>query len=252
MLIDGTIAALFALGFAAGALNAVAGGGPIIVVAALAALGVRADIANLTSTVALLPGQMAAGWMARASLVALGPAGERRWLIAIGLAGGAAGALLLLVTPARLFAFLLPWLILFATTLYAISSWPRARPAASGRAGGGRAAFAGLAVYGGFYGGGNSFMVLALLARRGLDARAAGHAKNLLILLVNLSAAGVFLVSGAVAERIAWPLGAGALAGSIAGVRLIDRIAPARLRLVVILCGGGLALWLLLRTLGPG
>lgn len=250
---DGGLA-IFLLGLAAGAMNALAGGGPILVVAALAALGKPADVASLTSTVALLPGQIASGWYARRSLVALGPAPLRRLVAGTALVGGAVGAGLLLVTPTAIFATILPALILFATTLYAWNSragsalsGPDASPSSPGAI---VVRLAPLAIYGGFYGGGNSFMVLALLARLRVAARAAAHAKNLLVLLINAAATLIFLASGAVAVEIAVPLGLGALAGGLVGTRLIDRIDPARLRLVVIVCGTLLALWIAYREWG--
>ncbi len=247
-MIDASALVALAVGLAAGALNAVAGGGPIIVVAVLAVLGVRADVASLTSTVALLPGQILAGWHGRAGLAGIGPAPARRRLVLLAFGGGALGALLLLVTPAAVFAGLLPVLVLTATGLYALSSRPPRRgdgtlPPRPVRA----AWFAPLAVYGGFYGGGNSFMVLALLAHARIDPRTAGHAKNLLILLMNAAASVIFLTSGKVAGGIAWPLAAGALAGSALGAALIDRLDPRRLRWLVIACGTGLGGWLALR-----
>jgi uncharacterized membrane protein YfcA len=235
-------------------MNALAGGGPILVVAALAALGEAADVASLTSTVALLPGQIASGWYARHSLVALGPAPLRRIVAGIALMGGAIGAGLLLVTPTAIFATILPALILFATALYAWNSRaasavaePDAAPASPTAV---SIRLAPLAVYGGFYGGGNSFMMLALLARLRVPGRAAAHAKNLLVLLINAAATLIFVASGAVAVEIAVPLGVGALARALVGTRLIDRIDPARLRLVVIVCGTTLALWIAAREWG--
>ncbi|MEH3101612.1 sulfite exporter TauE/SafE family protein [Sphingomonas adhaesiva] len=243
--------AIFLLGLMAGAMNALAGGGPILVVAALAALGQPADIASLTSTVALLPGQIASGWYARHSLVPIGPSPVRRTVAAVALLGGAVGAGLLLVTPTAMFGLALPALILFATGLYAWNSRAGGASAASGAMALGAGAIAvrlaPLAVYGGFYGGGNSFLVLALLTRLRVPPRAAAHAKNLLVLLINAAATLIFVASGAVAVGIAVPLGAGALAGGLAGTRLIDRIAPARLRFVVIACGTLLALWIAAR-----
>lgn len=247
-----SITAILMLGFAAGVMNALAGGGPIIVVAALAAFGMPADIASLTSTVALLPGQVATGWYARHSLAAIGDAPVRRAAVLVALAGGAAGAGLLLVTPAAVFQRLLPLLIVFATALYAWNSRARRDADVQGADGGVPRAtplwLAPLAVYGGFYGGGNSFLILALLAKVRVPPRAAAHAKNLLVLLVNTAATVIFLLSGAVAMHSAIPLGVGALAGGLLGMRVIDRIDPARLRLLVIACGFTLAGWLAIRA----
>src|SRR6185295_5257779 len=104
--------------FGAGVMNSIAGGGTILTFPALIAFGLPAISANATSTVALLP--------ASASSMA----GYRReveshtaWLRALflpSLIGGAAGSVLLLSTPEKLFARLAPWLILFATGLFLV------------------------------------------------------------------------------------------------------------------------------------
>lgn len=242
------LASMGLLGFAAGAVNALAGGGPIIVVAALAAIGLPATTASLTSTVALLPGQVAAVGARRTAGLPVAKLG--RWLaIGIPLLGGAAGAALLLATPIAMFARLLPYLIVLATALYA---WHSRHPpeARSGAARPGVHLFwwlIPLSVYGGFYGGGNSFLVMALLAAFGLDPRAGADVKNRLILLINLSASAVFLWSGAIAWPVAWPLAIGATLGGIAGVQLLGRVDPRHLRGIVIAIGAGLAAFLILR-----
>lgn len=110
--------ALALSGFVAGAINAVAGGGPILTLGAMVALGVDPRIANLTSTVALSPGQILAGWMARTrGAVSQGRAGGGVVLLCV--AGGAVGAALLLQTPSTGFRAAVPWLVLFATGIYA-------------------------------------------------------------------------------------------------------------------------------------
>src|SRR5690606_16160151 len=72
--------------------------------------------ANATSTVALWPGTMLSMFGYRREL-----AGARRWATAFAVpsfAGGIIGAVLLLQTPERRFAALVPWLILGATALF--------------------------------------------------------------------------------------------------------------------------------------
>ena len=176
-------------GFAAGAINAVAGGGPLITLPVLIFAGLDARVANLTSTVALFPGQIATAYAARDELRPTGGIGSGL-LIGISIAGGAVGAMLLLTTPASVFAGLVPWLVLVATLIYAWSNFA-ARPIRTnwpaGPVGFGAAQLAS-SIYGGYFGGGNSFIVLALLAAAGLGARAAGGLKNLLIALINLAA----------------------------------------------------------------
>src|ERR1700710_2878997 len=102
----------------AGAQNALAGGGSFITLPALILTGMDARAANITSTVALFPGQVVTGIQGRAS--AMGAAGlSLKVLVLLSLAGGAVGAVLLLLTPSSFFAKLGPWLVLFATAMFA-------------------------------------------------------------------------------------------------------------------------------------
>ena len=102
----------------AGIQNALAGGGSFITLPSLMLTGMDARAANITSTVALFPAQVATGWTGRKNVE--GAAGlSFRALVIISLIGGALGAILLLVTPASFFARLVPWLVLFATAVFA-------------------------------------------------------------------------------------------------------------------------------------
>jgi uncharacterized membrane protein YfcA len=251
MTIDYTIVALLIIaGFFAGAINAVAGGGPLITLPLLIFTGIDARVANLTSTVALLPGQLATGYAARDGLRRTGGIGTGL-LIAISIAGGAVGAILLLTTPSTVFAGLVPWLVLAATAIYAWSNFGSAW-VDEGQVGmqrpigpvGFAAAQTASAIYGGYFGGGNSFVMLALLTVAGLAVRDAGQLKNLLISLINMAAAGVFLLSSAVAYDKAIPLGLGAIGGSLAGAALLHRMNERILKIIVVAIGVGLTLWL--------
>ncbi|HEY1491214.1 MAG TPA: TSUP family transporter, partial [Steroidobacteraceae bacterium] len=113
---------LFAAALWAGVQNALAGGGSFITLPALMLTGMDARAANITSTVALFPAQLATGWTGR-KLVA-GAAGlSFRTLALVSLIGGALGAILLLITPPTFFARLVPWLVLFATIVFAWGSF---------------------------------------------------------------------------------------------------------------------------------
>ncbi len=92
------LALLFAAGLWAGAQNALAGGGSFVTLPALILTGLDPRLANITSTVALFPGQVTTGWAGR-SLVAGAERLSFRALAIISLVGGVAGALVLLVTP---------------------------------------------------------------------------------------------------------------------------------------------------------
>ena len=236
---------LFLAGLLAGLINAIAGGGPLLTLAALTAVGIDPRTANLTSTVALCPGQLIAGFRARRALDALsGDGASRKALPLLALVGGALGGLLLLWTSPAGFAAIVPWLVLLATALYAwggrrtgTTSTPRlARPVLL-------AALSISSIYGGYFGGGNSFVVLALLGLAGLGDQDGANAKNVVIACINLGAVLVFVPSGEIAWHAAIAVGLGGVAGSWAGSRLLPAIRPAVLRPFIILCGLFLAAW---------
>ena len=115
---------LFLAAIWAGVQNALAGGGSFITLPSLMLTGMDARAANITSTVALFPAQLVTGFTGRAD--AASPAGlTMRTLFVISLVGGGLGALILLATPPAIFARLVPWLVLFATALFAWGSFFR-------------------------------------------------------------------------------------------------------------------------------
>ncbi|WP_442776035.1 sulfite exporter TauE/SafE family protein [Sphaerotilus montanus] len=117
MLSDWTL--LVAAAFAAGVLNAIAGGGSFLTFPALVFTGLPPIMANATSAVAVSPGYLGSALGFRSELAAL----PRERLVREGLlcaTGGVCGALLLLVTPAKVFSAAVPWLLLFATVLFAV------------------------------------------------------------------------------------------------------------------------------------
>src|SRR5258707_8011911 len=104
----GSYLLLICSAFAAGLINSVAGGGSFLTFPVLVFPGVPSIIANASSTLALLPGSLAAAWAYREDFKQ--NAGfPFRPMLAVSLAGGIAGALLLLLTPQRTFDALLPW-----------------------------------------------------------------------------------------------------------------------------------------------
>lgn len=245
------LAVLFAAAVWAGAQNQLAGGGSFITLPALILTGMDARAANITSTVALFPGQVTGGWMGR-KLAGGTENLSLKALVAISLVGGALGAMLLLLTPSRVFASLVPWLVLFATAAYAWGSFGgRPKSGDDGKALPTPLAatiqFC-IAIYGGYFGGGIGFLMLAALALSGVAVRAAGATKNLLAGAMNCTAVLIFLFSGEVHWLAAAVACAGAVAGSIYGARLLHRINENALRAAVIVIGIALTVGLFVRA----
>ncbi|MBV9250268.1 MAG: sulfite exporter TauE/SafE family protein [Acetobacteraceae bacterium] len=242
--------------FWAGTQNALAGGGSFVTLSALLLAGMDARAANITSTVALFPGQITTCWAGR-RYVAGTESLSFRALTAISLAGGAVGAVLLLITPSSFFARLVPWLVLFATAVFAWGSFRR-RPATSGA----RARHLGaipagiaqclIAVYGGYFGGGIGFLMMAALTMAGQAVRTAGATKNALAAVMNASAVVVFVFSPDVDWLAAAVVAAGAIAGGYIGAWLLLRVNDRLLRGAVVLIGIALTVGLFIRASRAG
>ncbi|MBX3133976.1 MAG: sulfite exporter TauE/SafE family protein [Gemmatimonadaceae bacterium] len=249
---------LFLLAVAAAAavgamMNAVAGGGTLITFPALVALGVPPITANATSTVALWPGTMLSMWGYRRELV-----GARRWAKAFAIpsfAGGIVGAVLLLQTPERRFAAIVPWLILGATALF-IAQRPlmhslaergglrREVAGADGHLLPPSAAFLlyqfGVSVYGGYFGAGAGILMLAALGLMGLtNIHQMNGLKNWGGGVMNLVAVLIFAVSGIVNWPIAIAMALGAGAGGIGGSLLAQRVGQDWVRRAIVTIGLG-------------
>lgn len=213
-------------GLLAGAMNALAGGGSFVTLPALIAAGVPSIAANATSTVALYPGGLASAWVYRSGLgeVAGVPA---RPMLAVTLAGGLAGALLLLWTPSSAFDAILPWLL--ATATLALAFGPKVAPWLQRHAQLGAPPilvlqFA-LGVYGGYFGGAVGLMMMAawsLLA--GADLKALNPARTLMVSAANTVAVVCFALAGAVRWREALIVGATAILGGYLGAHFGRRL----------------------------
>ena len=229
---------------AAGAVNALAGGGTLITFPTLVALGVPTVAANVTNTVALCPGYLG-GTLAQARDLR----GQRRRLwrvLPAAVVGGIGGGVLLLATGERVFRTLVPFLILLASGLLAVQEPLRrwlARRAAGPDPVAGSERWVALpvalaAVYGGYFGAGLSVIVLAVLALVLDDTLTRLNAlKQGVAFAANLAAAGFFLFSGKVVWSAALVMAAGALLGGWLGGRLAGRIRPGTLRWIVVALG---------------
>ncbi|MGD0720413.1 MAG: sulfite exporter TauE/SafE family protein [Roseiarcus sp.] len=242
--------ALFFAALWAGAQNALAGGGSFVTLPALILTGMDARAANITSTVALFPAQLVTGYTGRAGAAGL-PDLSFRALVAISLAGGAVGAAILLATPSNFFARLVPWLVLFATALFAWGSFVRRPPAPGEAAPSRRSAALGqflISVYGGYFGGGIGFLMLAALGMAGQGVRNAGATKNVLAGAMNASAVAIFVFSPDVHWREVAITAAGASLGGWAGALALRRVNERALRIGVVAIGVALTVGLFLHA----
>ncbi len=233
--------------FIAGVINAVAGGGTFLTFPALTYFGgLNQQVANMTSTVGLWPGSassVAAAWKD----FALIPRGMLVAFSIISLLGGGAGAVLLISTTEKSFELVIPWLLAFATIVFAFSK-PIARWA--GRQHGHRTlgwtlivgfiqVF--ISIYGGYFGAGIGVLMLAGLSFAGLESVHQMNAlKVLLSTLINAVAAIVFLLFRSIDWKIAGLMAAASVIGGFWGMAVARRVKPDTLRGVILLIGASL------------
>jgi uncharacterized membrane protein YfcA len=244
---------LFFAAIIAGTLNALAGGGSFISFPALLFLRIPAVEANATNTVALWPGLAASAvaYMKRLNV----PLRVLLPLLLSSVAGGWAGALLLLKTPQHTFLRLVPWLLLGGTLLFAFGNSIRAIFGKTAvpdfdddlRNTSWQAIMLGsiaellVAVYGGYFGAGIGFMTLGMLAMLGMrDIHAMGAIRTLLAAAINAAAVVTFIA----AHAVLWPqcivMIAGSLTGGWFGAHYAQKADPRKVRSVVI--GVGIAM----------
>ena len=254
-------AILFVASGVAGAVNSIAGGGSLITFPVLVWLGRDPIVANATNTVSLSPGSVAALHGFRSEL-----GGLRDWIVRgtlPSLVGGVVGAVLLLRTPTQVFAWLVPYLIFFATALFALSgpittlARRRVGAAPPGRSDGTPgsprwipilAYQLAVSVYGGYFGAGIGIMMLAGLALAGFTAIHRTIAlRNYYAILINGVAALYFIGFGTVRWGDALVLTVGQVLGGYAGARLARRLSPTTVRWVVVAIGAAMGLSFLVR-----
>jgi uncharacterized membrane protein YfcA len=231
--IDPALLAMVALaGLYAGTQNTLAGGGSFVTFPALLLAGLNPLSANMTSTIALFPNQITSSLAGRKLAGGVGQL-SLGLLFALSMAGGVVGAILLRITPVSIFAHLVPWLVLFATTVFAWGSF-RKKPVHAAAHGMplpllGAVQFL-IAIYGGYFGGGIGFLMLAALTIAGQQVRMANATKNVLAMAMNASAFAIFVFSSQIAWLPALALGLGGIAGGFVGAWLMHRLPEKVLR----------------------
>jgi uncharacterized membrane protein YfcA len=246
----GDIVLLAVAGLAAGAVNAVAGGGSLISFPALLAAGLPSVTANVTNAVAVLPGYLGGTVAYRREL-----SGQKGRAVALGVTsavGAVAGAALLLLSSESLFEAIVPFLILGACALLAAQPVlsKRIAPGAGGGAHRSPRLHAGAflsAVYGGYFGAGLGIMLLAVLALTiDDDLQRLNALKGLLSFLIGLASVAVFVAFGPVRWGAALIMAVTSFAGGHIGVAAARRLPANVLRGLVVAFGVGVSIWLLI------
>jgi uncharacterized membrane protein YfcA len=239
--------------FAAGVMNALAGGGTLLtfptLVWGLGGVTNAEAIANMTSTVALVPGSVAGAWGYRRELQ-----GTRPWLLLLlgpSLIGGLAGSVLLIRRP-DLFPAVIPWLLLTAALLFFAQPYlGRLLPTTGASALPSIwvcslvAAFQLLVgVYGGYFGAGIGILMLSALGLMGLhDIHRMNAVKTVLAAVINGVSVVVFVLDRRIVWAFALPMAAAAIAGGFAGAHYGRRLPRPLVRWTVIVLGFGLAVY---------
>ncbi len=249
--------------FLGGALNAVAGGGSFLSFPALLGIGLGPIQANATNTVAMWPGQLTsiAGYWAEVKK-------HRRLAMKMGgagLVGGTVGAIILLNTPATTFLDLVPWLLLFAALVFALSEpvmkrlqkrEPVVREALSGfEDETGRkswlvaAATMVICFYIGYFGAGAGFLIISLLSLFGFtDLNEMNAMKVVSTTMANGIACIVFAFSGKVDWHVCLAAMLSCGIGGYLSARMSQRLNPRFLRVMVVVIGLGMAAYFFWRN----
>lgn len=230
---------IFVAAFLAGGLNAVAGGGSFLTLPALIFIGVPAVTANATSTVALLPGSFASAYSYRRGVASVEGI-SLRVLVIVSLLGGTAGAILLLITPESIFVNLMPWLLLFATGMFAFGKNIGLALKRVVHFGFGALLISqiAIAIYGGYFGGGIGIMMLAALAIFGMtNINAMNGIKTILAGCLNAVAAAVFVIKGIIDWPHALVMMVAAIIGGYFGAHFAQQLPGKWIRTFVICTG---------------
>jgi len=243
--------------FIAGVLNAVAGGGSFLLFPAMLSMKMLPVQANATNTVALWPGQLT-------SIAAYRDDIRKNLHLALimgvaGLIGGTAGAVVLLNTPQTTFLHLVPWLLLVAATIFAVSG-PVARwltkfnqARHKGESGSAPSPVRRLPVffctifvcfYIGYFGAGAGFLIITLLSLFGFqDLNEINALKVVSTTLANGMAFIIFVCNGQVVWRYCLLAMVTCAIGGYTSARFARIIPQAVLRGLVIFIGFSMAAW---------
>jgi hypothetical protein len=230
---------IFAAGVAAGGINAVVGSGSLITFPILVALGYPPVLANVSNNIGLVPGGISGVYGYRRELAGQGRRIAR--LVPASVAGGIAGAVLLLVLPGSVFKRVVVVLIVIALIL--VLAQPRLARRLGDRHGERTGpllvgcVFA-VGVYGGYFGAAQGIILIALLSIFIADElQRLNAAKNVLAMSVNGVASIVFILATRIDWTIAGLIAAGSILGGQIGAGVGRKLDPRVLRGLIIVVG---------------
>lgn len=246
---------LFLAGAVVGGMNAIAGGGMLLGFPAMLAYGLPALIANATGNLVTLPGQITSAYGYRDYLRKTPR--KYAWLLVPCVAGAVIGALLLRHTTSAKFEAVIPWLILFAVALFAYQPFLHHHLHLHLRTGSKRVkpllliglALFPVAIYGGYFGAGLGFIMLAFL---GFTKIHDIHQMNAMKNVAATAMCAVCIVVLVPGSFINWHAGlvmaAGSAIGGYYGAKGAQKVSSHTIRIFVILIGIATATYLGLRS----
>lgn len=230
---------LVAASFFAGTINSIAGGGSFLTFPALVFAGVPTIAANATSAVAVFPGYLS-GALGFAKELKAFPKSKFLLLIFLSIFGGTLGSILLLVTPEVVFSFIIPWLLGFATLLFAfgnyVAKWAEKTSDSNGLIG--SIATLLVCIYGGYFNGGLGIVLLALFSALGMrDIHLMNGLKNIMSFALSAASVVTFAIAGIVFWKYAIIMMIAATIGGYFGVIVARKLSKSIIRMIIVLIG---------------
>ena len=225
--------------FIAGIVNSIAGGGSFLTFPALVFTGVPTIAANATSAVAVFPGYLS-GALGFSKELKEYPKSKFLLLITLSIMGGIGGSLLLLITPASVFSYIIPWLLGFATLLFAfgdfVAKWAKKNSNSNGFLGNLTTLI--VCIYGGYFNGGLGIILLALFSTLGMrDIHLMNGLKNIMSFALSAASVVTFAIAGIVFWQQAIIMMIAATIGGYFGVVVARKLSKDTIRMIIVIIG---------------
>ena len=230
---------LITASFFAGIINSIAGGGSFLTFPALVFAGVPTIAANATSAVAVFPGYLS-GALGFAKELKAFPKSKFLLLIFLSISGGVLGSILLLITPEVVFSFIIPWLLGFATLLFAFGNYVSKLVEKTSDKNGFKSNTATLLVciYGGYFNGGLGIVLLALFSTLGMrDIHLMNGLKNIMSFALSAASVVTFAIAGIVFWKYAIIMMIAATIGGYFGVIVARKLSKSIIRIIIVIIG---------------